>query len=118
MKSRRDGKRVLVGIEHGASGIADLVQWLAPAGGAPRTAASRPAKPGRAARTPARERRAASPPAKPEEARTPVAGTAAEPRTEDRSHAEAPASGTHALPYEAPPSRPRRLPDTIEDFLL
>lgn len=128
VRSRRDGKRVLVGIEHAEDGVAGLVDWLAPRAARPRNAPRRgsraePTRPQRAARTP-RPRDAAGGPARPVRARRRAdlrAGEPAEPRPvpeAERVRTDAPRSGTHAAPPEAQPSAPRRIPDSIEDFLL
>ena len=123
VRSHRDGKRVLVGLEHEREGLSDLMGWLAPdAGpGLPAKRARRAPKPPRAARqagaatAPRREtaRRAARsrdvPPAEPAQALAP--SEEAPPRGE-------PASGTHPAPGQATTTYPRRFRDTLEDFLL
>ncbi len=127
VKARRDGKRVLVTIEHAAESVAGLVRWLAP-GGTIAAAGDRPrdeSGPGRAAvakrrgpkpgaarpgRARAREVRAHSEPGTPH-GNAPGAG-------EEVAHAEAPPSGRNPASPEVPPSRPPRPYDTLEDFLL
>lgn len=127
VRARRDGKRVLVTIEHAAEGVAGLIRWLVP-GAAPGPAREARRGAGTTARKAGASRRARRPGARgarPGEARGGGAAAQAEapreagpPTAEEAPHAEPLPSGKHPTPVEAPPSRPPRPFDTIEDFLL
>jgi DNA-binding transcriptional ArsR family regulator len=116
VKARRDGKRVLVTIEHAAEGVAELVRWLAPgaASGRPasghRAGESRRGDSARPAGPRHGERSGASRRGRPADAR--------QAEGQEGPHAAAAPSGIASAPPEAPPPRPPRPHDTIEDFLL
>lgn len=142
VRSHREGKRVLIAIARDGAGEDALLDWLArdpvresvhgraqaveaphPRGSRSGGAAARPpgseGAPKLAAR-PAREERVAGR----ERGRTP--GGRVPPGVPDALAARAPevppaeggASGTTPAPPPATPSRMRRIPDTLEDFLL
>jgi len=131
VRSRRDGKRVLVGIEPDRDGLPELLAWLDPGAEAPRRAAPvRADSAGRRSRPtssrPTSSRAASSRPARrPAGVRgvRPDAASAAgrdEPtgRDADPSPMSGPASGTHAAPEQERRPHPRRASETLEDFLL
>ncbi len=114
VRSRREGKRVLVGIESDREGIAQLLEWLAPAADAERAAGGPPPRPAssRAGRRDPGPRASA-----------PRAGPGADPdvpraESEEPAPLATPASGTHAPPEPEPTPHPRRTHETLEDFLL
>lgn len=122
VRSRRDGKRVLVALELARAGLAEVLGMTAgPADGVPRE--PEPAllvkeRKARAPRTPGiRSARAARVPST-RPARTPAPAVASEARAQDEPPAGAPTSGTHATPVEDTPAHPRWPRETIEDFLL
>jgi DNA-binding transcriptional ArsR family regulator len=114
VRSRRDGKRVLVGIESDREEIAQLLEWLAPAADAeraeggppPRPAAARAGRRGPGPRASARRAGAGADPGAPRV------------ESEEPAPLAAPASGTHAPPVQEPTPHPRRPHETLEDFLL
>lgn len=116
VRSRRDGKRVLVALELARTGLAEVLGIATGrADGVPRESAPAVERSARAPRTPVarviRLPRATR-------ARPPLAPVPAKPLTEDGPPAGAPGSGTHATQVEDPPVPPRRPRETIEDFLL
>lgn len=121
VRSRRDGKRVLVALDAARAEVAALLEWIAPGSAAARPApagaagpfASRSRPPGPARSVVARRRPAAAPP--PARAADPQAPHAPGAETPP---AEPPASGTHAAPEQPPAPRPPRLREALEDFLL
>jgi DNA-binding transcriptional ArsR family regulator len=125
--SRRDGKRVLVGIRRDRAGLAELIDWLGPDAGLTvvpleaRTPSLDPlvgagplaAERARGARSKGRSQASSrsAPPLPPEAAEDPA---------QEEPPAGPPGSGTHPVPaptvvHEG--ARPRAR-DTIEDFLL
>lgn len=116
VRSRRDGKRVLVALELARTGLAEVLGVATTAAGAaPREMLPAVERRPRAPRSPnTRATRAAriatAPP--------PRATMPAESRAEDEPPAVAPSSGTHSTPAEDPPVHPRRPRETLEDFLL
>ncbi len=121
VRSRRDGKRVLVAIDAARAEVTALLEWIAPGSAATRPAPDGPAGPlARKSRTPRAARAAVAkrrPAAGASPARAAVAealhGTGAE-----SPPAEPPASGTHAAPEQPPAPRPPRPREALEDFLL
>jgi len=114
VRSHRDGKRVLVGIETDRDGLAQLLEWLSPGGAAARHGPAAPSRPA-TARAPRRTRAARASAARPASRAAPHA---AQSREQEAPPLEAPASGTHAAPEQEPISQPRRPRETLEDFLL
>lgn len=121
VRSRRDGKRVLVAIDAARAEVAALLEWIAPGAAAtrpaPAAAAAAPSsrsRPTRAALAARARRRpaAAPPPARPAASEAPRAPGA------ETTPAEPPASGTHAAPEQPPAPRPPRPREALEDFLL
>jgi DNA-binding transcriptional ArsR family regulator len=126
--SRRDGKRVLVGIERDRLGLAALIDWLGPVAGL----AVSPLEPRPPAEAPPRRREqprewSARRP-RPQGRKAPITRPAptvgprapnrpAQP-TQEEPPAGRPASGTHPAPVDAGERPPRRARDTIEDYLL
>ena len=114
VRSHRDGKRVLVGLESDRDGVAQLLEWLGPgAEPAPAEAGplARPAKVGPARRSSAASPRRSRPTAAPAVRPGPAA-------VEEPPPLAAPSSGTHAPPDQEPAPFPRRPRETLEDFLL
>jgi DNA-binding transcriptional ArsR family regulator len=116
VRSRRDGKRVLVALELARAGLAEVLGVAAgPAGAAPREATPVTERKARVPRSPNARSARVTQTSRTRAARTPAP---ARPRHEDEPPAVAPSSGTHASPVEAPPVQPRWPRETIEDFLL
>jgi len=116
VRSRRDGKRVLVALELARAGLAEVLGIAAGAADAtPRQATPVIERKARKPRTQG-DRSARAP--RTAVARPPRAATPAEPRAADGPPSVAPSSGTHATPVEDQPFHPRRPRETLEDFLL
>lgn len=116
VRSRRDGKRVLVSLELARAGLSEVLGITnGTADAAPRDATPTIERKPRAPRSPnTRSARVTST----LRARPPRTTAPAESRTEDEPPAVAPSSGTHATQVEDPPVHPRWPRETIEDFLL
>jgi DNA-binding transcriptional ArsR family regulator len=117
VRSRRDGKRVLVALELARAGLAEVLGIAAGAADAmPRLAAPAIERKARKPRTQgersARATRTTSAP------RPPRAPAPVELRAADETPSVAPSSGTHATPVEDQSFHPRRPRETLEDFLL
>jgi DNA-binding transcriptional ArsR family regulator len=125
VRSRRDGKRVLVGLEFGRAGLPGLIEWLGPAANDPGTGPERLQPPARVAAGRAevptarvrRERAKRRPAHAGGPSPAPASATAKE-VPQEGPPAGPPASGTHPAPAETGERQPRRSRDSIEDFLL
>jgi DNA-binding transcriptional ArsR family regulator len=116
VRSRRDGKRVLVALELARAGLAEVLGIASgPMNATPLMALPAVERNARSPRSPsARSAHAA----RALSARPPRTPAPVEPSTEDGPPAGAPSSGTHATRVEDPPVHPRWPRETIEDFLL
>ena len=121
VRSRRDGKRVLVGLARSHADLAVLLDWIGPATAATAPRPNAVAGQGRRAAAPKPERPAVARVARGRADRAPVlrpVNPPSRPAEQEQPPAQASHSGKDADAVDVPDTPRRRLPEPIEDFLL